>query len=349
MSIAIIPRKILSIFFYIYLSVYLQAAIINDADFKKQYPFLNEINKDQSEGIIELSNLQLLKPKPKGGCTGGVYQDSHHIYYVKQSNPFTELIGSKLLNLIIGTQCTPIVKLVIDEVNFVASQELDNFKTQKFYNEEYIRPCLNASGAVDLAIAMDFIGLVDRHSQNIGFVLGLHNSPLAARIDCDTSFTFDNVEPTHNTQYNPNSNHLSVSLLYYSIKKYPKDKIINSIKKITNISDEQIITTVLEAYTALSQKEPTDLEPFLVLANKLIERKKLFRESIESKNSPIYKALQKQCLRNIYKTFNKCFFELFPIHFSKLYKQFKITIHDFVFPNSNLVPMATINPLTFLQ
>lgn len=350
MPVAIIPRKFLSIFLTISSIIYLQATTINDCihcndiNLQKLYSRLLEMDIDQKQDIIELSNLQLFKPKPIGGCTGGIYCDSNQIYYVKQSNPFTELIGSKIMNLIMGTHCTPVVKLIIDQINCVASLELPNFQTQKYYNENFITPYNNAIGKVDLIVAMDFLGLVDRHSRNLGYILSPNFCPIAARIDFDACFSFDKVKPSLNTQYDPNSNHLCLSLLYYTIKKYPKPQIISSIKKIISIPDEQIMMAVLQAYVALSQKDPIDLDPFLVIANKLIERKNLFRETIECRDSPIYKAMQRQYLKSKYKAFNQFFLDIFPIHYLTVSKKVKTFIRNFICPSSpNLVPMANIN------
>lgn len=307
----------------------------NFDDYKNQYPLLFETPFNEREDLIELSTLELFKPKPKGGCTGGIYQKSNQIYYVKQSNPFTELLGAKLMNLIIGTERTPLIKIVTDQVNYVASLELPSFQTLKFYNEKYSTDCKNTLGEVDLTIAMDLLGIVDRHNQNIGYIFLPHLPPIAARIDFDTSFSFDQIRPSHNTQYNPNSNHLSFELLYYSIKKYPKKQIINSIKKITQTSDEQIFLTIISSYLTLSQIEELELEPFLSLANRLIERKKLFREAIENRHSSIYKAIQRQYFKMKYKTFNKFFLELFPIHLITIKNQLKTIMRNIFFKKND--------------
>lgn len=308
---------------------------INLSSLTKQYPFLFEVTFDEKEDIIQLSSLELYKPKPKGGCSGGIYRESNHIYYVKQSNPFTELTGGKLMNLIIGTLRTAKVKIIADKANHVASLQLQHFQTKKLFNDTYSYMFKNVIGEVDLTIAMDFLGLVDRHDQNVGYIILPDLPPIAARIDFDTSFSFDQIRPSHNTDYNPDSNHLSLELLYYSIKKYPKNQIIDSIKKITEISDEQIIISIIESYATLSQLKETEIEPFLILANRLIERKKLFSQAIESRNTPLYKALQKQYFKIHYKDFNRAFREVFPIHLSSIKNQIKMFIEKLFFEKTS--------------
>lgn len=309
---------------------------------QNHFSFLSEMPIDENQDIIKLSNLELYKPKPIGGCTGGIYRDANHIYYVKQSNPFTELLGAKLMNYIVGEQFTPVVKIVIDEVNYVASLELPNFITARTFTEKCHRLCKNAIGEADLDIVMDFLGIVDRHDRNVGYVLLPHLPPFAARIDFDTSFAFE-TNPRKNADYNPNSNHLCLNLLIHSIKKHPKAQFINSMKKLVSIPDEEIVRTIMQSYVSLSQLEFTELEPFLTLANKLLERKKLFRESLKSRKTFIYKQIQRRYFKSMYKTFNRVFLEIFPFHFSKSSKQFVLYIHNLLFPNvANRMPVIII-------
>lgn len=253
------------------------------------YSFLHNAGIDINKDIIRLSDLQLFRKKTTNNLKG-VYTDSNKktIYYIKQSNPVTELMGSRLMNLILGTRCTPIVKLVNDQKFTVASLELLNFKTQKkidVVNKTIV-------GEAALVIAMDFIGLVDRHSRNMGYVALDPKTFLAARVDFDASFDFESNFFGEHSLY---TNHLNLKHLYSSINKYPRNEIINAMKKIINIPDEKIVMVIFQSWATLTHAGYIlDLNLCLAFAQQLIERKNAFREAFNEKNSIFNQLIRKK-------------------------------------------------------
>lgn len=256
------------------------------------YIFLCERGIDvEQKNIIQASDLQFIKGKPKGGCSGGIYRDQKgQVYYLKLSNPFTELMGSKLMNLLVGTQRTPIVKLVKDQHNFTASGALKGFKTKKALKQKW----KSIQREVELIIAMDLIGLVDRHKGNMGGIVRKNKKALAARVDFDTSFSFT-INPTANTSYNPNCDHLDLRHLLITAKNYPSNEVITAMKKVIRIPDEKIILTIFEGWVTLNRAGyPVEQETCFALAQKLIERKNTFRALLNKKVSAFDPLLKKQ-------------------------------------------------------
>lgn len=253
------------------------------------YTFLLKNGIDTDQDIIKISDLQLYKRKPAGNCHGGVYRDAQQTtYYIKKSSPFTEFIGSKLMNLILGTTCTPHVKLIRDKKYHTASLELPKYQTQKKVDTTN----KNILGEADLAIAMDFIGLVDRNSRNMGYVILNSTTVLAARVDFDFSFDF---ESGHLGEYSLPStiDHLNLKHLYFSIQKYPKKQVIHAIKKVINIPDEELVFIFFQSWVTFTRAGYSlDLKPYLDLAYLLIERKNAFREALKNKNSVAYKLIE---------------------------------------------------------
>lgn len=251
------------------------------------YNFLLQSGIDVEKNIIDQSRLQLLNQKFSGGCTGGVFKGSHNTYFIKRSNLFSELIGSKLMNLIVGTKVTPVVKVVRDQANYIASTKLKNFVTRKELQSKRKLKHKIFKGEIQLAIAMDFLGLVDRHSKNLGCV-----KKYAARVDFDASFAFE-IRPRANSHYRETSNHLNLNLLFLSMQTYPEQEVIQAIRKIVEIPDEKIIMTIFECWSTFSRiGNPISLDSCFALAKKLIERKNAFQSILEDPNAATYFSLQ---------------------------------------------------------
>lgn len=256
------------------------------------YLFLLERGVDvEQQNMIEASVLQLIQAKPKGGCAGGIYRDQKgQVYYLKRSNPLPELLGSKLMNLFVGTQRTPTVKLVKGQYNFTASSALQGFKTKKAFEKKW----KFIQKEVELIIAMDLIGLVDRHSGNVGGIVRKNKKPLAARVDFDTSFLFT-IYPTANVPYRPNYNHLDLRHLLLTAKTYPRKEVIKALKKFTAIPDEKIIMAIFEGWVTLNRAGyPVEQSTCFDIAQKIIERKNAFRDILRKRVSTSNPSLQKQ-------------------------------------------------------
>lgn len=255
-----------------------------DLIFDDPYKFLLNEGIDIDKNMIRLSNLKRIRKKPTGHCKGGIYCDSNKtIYYVKKCRIFNEFTGSQLMNLLVGTEATPVVKVIKNHKRMAAAIKIKSFKIEKKTNTYY----KNILNEVELQIAMDFLGLVDRHPRNMGYVRVNSRTLLAARIDFDACFDFESKKG-----YTSKSNHLSLKHLHSSIKIYPKDEIINAIRKIVDIPDQKIVMIIFESWLTLSRSGSNfQLERFLELAQKLIERKNLFREVLENPNNPTYRLL----------------------------------------------------------
>lgn len=234
------------------------------------------------DDVIQLSDLQFSTPKATGASAGGIYIGNGNTYFVKQCNSFHELVGSKFINFIVGTKCSPIVKAVKDQPRTVASLALPGFKMYQKTDKSKYKKIL---GEAELAIALDYVGIVDRHSRNMGYVRKNSKTLRAARVDFDATFDFES-NATGSNGYSARTNHLDLKHLYISMQCYPKGQVKRAIKKIVNISDEQIITIVLQSWAALSQTpNPRSLDAIITLTQQLIERKNAFRQTLKKKHS----------------------------------------------------------------
>lgn len=245
------------------------------------YAFLEKIGINITEDLIDFNDLTLIQEKPTGACKGGIYANIHdpsQIYFVKQANSFHEFMASRLMNLIVGTQATPIIKIIKNKSRTTASLKLPNFymaNKADFTNKTIL-------GEILLIIAMDFLGLIDRHGRNQGYVTLNENTLLAARVDFDACFDFEStVTGIHQFPYK--TSHLDLKHLFVTMQTYPKDQVEQAIKKIVDISDEQIIMIALQAWGVLSQtKSPRSLKKCLKLTKILIERKHAFKKALKS-------------------------------------------------------------------
>lgn len=298
---------LLSFFFILFVTNYSQGETFNDCfsqnfNFTCEDPFafLQQQGIDINQNIIEYDDLRLKKKKFTGHSRGGIYKDSDkNVYYVKKCKIFNEIVGSRLMNLFVGTQASPVVKAVKNKKKMVAVQKLKAFRMKK-KAKPYGKKILSQ---VKLSVAMDLIGSVDRHDRNMGFVkLKRKDLPesqlqkkykkfyLAARVDYDACFDF---KSTHG--YTSKSDHRNLKHLRSTIKKYPADQVRTAIQEIVDVPDEKIVMAIVESWATLSRagtKMP--FEKCSELAYKLIERKKLFRDCLENPNSKLYSSLHKK-------------------------------------------------------
>lgn len=156
---------------------YYEAALKGELQTEKKEPFL-------------LSSLKLVGKKTSGITKGGVYQDIHGgIWIVKYAdvNPINEYLGSKVMDLLIGP-FSPDVKVFVDAPGYSASKLLPGFLTKNEVMNDYQHKSI--VGEERLLIAMDLMGLQDRHERNLGYI-DTGDILEASRVDFDHSFEFD--------------------------------------------------------------------------------------------------------------------------------------------------------------
>lgn len=237
--------------------------------------FIDQLGINVEEDILQLSDLKQVEKKFTGIAAGGIYMDSNKvIYFVKASHVATEFIASRLMNEFMGTECTPVVKLLRDDLSKVASRMIRGFK---MYGREGAVPS-GLVGEVNLRVALDFICAIDRHGGNMGVV-----DKEASRVDFDYSFDCKN-ELVPPMVYNPNNDHMCLKYIHITMQKYPQQEVRNAITRITAVSDEQIFMIIFRAWATLSKiGYPYSLKNCFDLASKLIERKKAFQEILQLK------------------------------------------------------------------
>lgn len=253
------------------------------------YNFFKAIGVDLEKDIITLPKNPHLKKNRIGISRGAIYHISGQKIYLKRSHPFTELMASRLMNLFIGTKYSPKVKTVRSETFTIASLHLPNFQSNNKLKKSKFRKSIR--GKAKLAVAQALLGVVDQNNHNVGAIED-QKTYYAARIDLDSSFDYTSKLKG---SYNMGTDHLNLKHLYKAIKTFPENEVIDAIKSITAVSDEEIIMTILHAWALLNHTGyPLTIDPCLALAEQIIDRKNAFREAIENKNSPAYKLLAKK-------------------------------------------------------
>lgn len=245
--------------------------------------FLDQLDIKISEYIMRLSDLKFVGEKQTGFTQGGTYMDANKVFYfVKNAQSVkNELIGSKLMNLILGTDCTPVIKLLEDNPGMVASRMIRGFgmamDANKIKDADKGKKII---GAVDLAIAMDFIGLIDRHTRNMGYVGLDAQTRGVARVDYDHSFAFGSQPigvPNLMVKHDP----VNLMHLYLTLEQYPSRDIIPVIERVIATPDEQLVMLVFGCWTALAEiGDPFSLDDSFNLASQLIERKGAFKKAL---------------------------------------------------------------------
>lgn len=240
---------------------------------KNPHEFLKNIGIDINQNIIPVKKLRQTDKTTWGCHKGSFHADEKGVeYFVKTTQMMNEFIGSRLLNEILDTERTPLVKLIDGKENGIASQKLLKFIRANNINIKK----KNVIDEIPLAIALDYIGINNRGGKNMGYIVLSDKNIVAARVDVDKSFTFGEDRWKGK---NLNSDHLNLSLLHGSVKKYPRDQVVKAIKKVTDIPDEKIVEIVFECWTTLNQVGyPIPLERGIVFGQQLVERKKAFND-----------------------------------------------------------------------
>lgn len=239
--------------------------------------FFQRMGIDIKKNIVQFKQLHKIDNTKQGCHKGSFYVDKESTeYFVKKCQILNEFLGSKLINLFLDKN-TAIVKVVEDQKSTTASLKIPNFIRQKELKDLSIK--IKKSNVIDtarLTVAMDFIALTDRSKRNMGFITSLPNILRSARVDYDDSFHFGKKRWKGE---GINSDHLNLNLLKASIKKFPKDEIIDAIKNIITVSDKDLMMTVLECWITL-QHVGLDLpiETGFLFGKQIIERKNAFHE-----------------------------------------------------------------------
>lgn len=192
---------------------YYDAALKGELQTAKKEPFL-------------LSSLKRVGIKPSGKAIGGIYEDKDgEIWIVKYGQaPIDEYLGSKIMDLLIGP-FSPEVKVLIDAPGYTASKFLPGFLTEKEAKRNPKHNHKPIVGKEKLLIAMDLMGLEDRHEENMGYI-DLGDQLEAARVDFDSAFSFHYLHPF---DYND----------------------VKAIKSIADIPDEMFLYVLGDAYNDL--------------------------------------------------------------------------------------------------
>lgn len=260
---------------------------------KNPKEFLQRMNVDINQNILHMKKLHQTNKLKMGFSKGSFHADQNNIeYFVKECSLVHEFIGSRLMNLIVGTKCSPIVKLVKDKVNGIASTKLPNFVRKNAIDLEN-RKIIDE---VTLTVVMDYIGLRDRNPKNMGYILLPSNDLQAARVDFDTSLRFKD----HRWKgKHDECGHLNLKLLNESLKNFPKDQIINAIQRIVDVPDEKIVMTILECWATLDQVgHHIPFERAILFAQQLIERKNAFHKVQKSISQNSISVTKKNLLKS---------------------------------------------------
>lgn len=254
-----------------------------------RYGFLKKMGINIEEDLIDFNDLTLIQEKSAGTSKGGIYANIHdrsQIYFVKKANAYHEIFATRLMSLIVNPQTIPTIKLVKNKSRTTASLKLHNFTTTHktdFANKQIVDEVL-------LIVAMDYLGIIDRHANNMGYVTDGHKLFLS-RVDFDAAFDFESTV-TGSYQYASKKGkyHLDLKHLYVTMQTYPKYQIEKAMQKIVDIPDEKIIMIGLQTWGLLSQTpSPKNLEKCLKLAKKLIERKEAFKSELNKSRKKHYK------------------------------------------------------------
>ncbi len=142
------------------------------------------------------SSLQQIGGKFGGIRPGATYKDlSGETWFVKEGQaPLKEYIGSRVMNLLVGPY-SPEVELIADKPGYTASRFISGFVPGTFVHRTERAKYKNKPlvGQAELDVAMDLMGLGDRHPGNQGYI-DMGDRLEAARVDFDEAFKFDDFE-----------------------------------------------------------------------------------------------------------------------------------------------------------
>lgn len=238
--------------------------------------FLQRMGIDFNKNIISYKDLHQVDKKRMGCHKGSFYVDqSGAEYFVKESQLFNEFMGAKIAHLFLDQNAAPIVKVVKDKKDSMASLKIHSFIRRKDTSKN------SASGEVLLAVVMDLIALEDRSKRNQGYSNSSTdpNRVMHARVDFDKSFCFGKKRWK---EVKINSDYLDLSHLMSSIKKFSKKEIIEALETVVKVSNKDLMMTVLDGWMALKSigwEQP--MEMGFLFGQQIIERKNAFHEVLK--------------------------------------------------------------------
>lgn len=243
------------------------------------------------DSFLNFENLKLVSEKNSGSSGGGVYRDKDGaIWFLKSTKQAEyEFLGSVMINLLFGDK-TAKVKLVknndqnsVASKNYVASKKLLGFIPEiSLIGSEVIY----GDGA--LAVALDWIGITDRHKENMGYILtqkGLE----ATRIDYDASFSFFEE---HSVMDRDDFLHdLDEDYLFELIARYSIEDCLFMFKTIRDLPDDIVLKLFKRSLDVLQEnnyKKLNSKKMDAMLAG-LIARKKKMENLLQLlENDPKY-------------------------------------------------------------
>lgn len=245
--------------------------------------FFDGIGIKPKEYAMKFADLSFIQEKQGTIKTGSVlakiYMDANKVFYFVQTPKSlrNELVGSKLMNIILGSERTAQVKLLEDKPKMTAARMIKGFRIK----DKAGIGDRKVVGAAELDIAMDFLGVINRKESNIGHVSLNDHTLTPARVDFSCSFQYEKKPTESCNSIKNDQDHLCLDQLYKTLDKYSTNEILPALENLIDISDEQIFVEVVRCKTALSRIGEGDelgLREAFVLASNLIERKKLFKK-----------------------------------------------------------------------
>lgn len=251
-----------------------------DAEAFYEAALKGELASTETKKAFLFSELHRIGEKPNGVTPGGIYEDFRgDIWFVKQGqNPLCEYLGSKIMDLLIGSGC-PEVQIFADEPDLTAAKLLHGFLTQQTVENNPIHKDKPITGALELEIAMNVIELGDRKNENQGYID--HGNRLqAARVDFDSSFISSSLP----------------LLPLLTIADLNAIKIASA--HIASIPDEQILYVLGDAYNKLWETgNVLNYQDLKNLGNALIKRKN--QNYVFQLNEALIEAIKKGLIESV--------------------------------------------------
>lgn len=229
-----------------------------------------DANFDREGTFLRYSELKKIDEKSEGFATGEVVQDeSEVIWFIKQAQVIeNEYLGAKLMNLLVG-QSTPEVKLIEEIEGYTASKKILKFVTEETVINNKNLNKKSIIGRIKLYLAMDLIGLEDRHDQNMGYrYIEVEDRLEAIRVDFDDCFNID--DDHYDTEIYDEA---------LSEKQIEGVKVLEiAIEELLAIPDQIILKTLSEGIDDLMARAiELDIEKYQQLGLRLVKRKDVLR------------------------------------------------------------------------